>query len=397
MSELSGITYYSLESPYSGDTTKNCGLTAKEIDDNFFFLRGNEIIDFSWDDEEHKFILTKLNGKVIETDAVDAYISQSVEIIVSSLTESIDQIKCDLSGMAESIEGIYEQIDQKFAEFESGLTEYKQIIEFEMDRREEELITLFNSGLTRVSELLQTVMETASHNSELIESLSSSTSNAISTLRQEIENQDLELNQKIQQTKSDLQRQITGVDDRLSSAITDNSCRIDDIENTLENMSGGMSGQTELIESLSSSTSNAISTLRQEIENLDSTIEEHSLIINNLSSGTDNKFVAIQNEMNAMNDNLVQKIDNVKTDTDNTITTLATNVANEFDSVENNIDSLNNDVENLKIVVSGITGDMPDIPELSGGTIIQYITYVVSSTTESIENQLTFTGDDVEE
>ena len=162
-------------------------------------------------------------------------------------------------------------------------------------------------------------------------------------------------------------------------------------------MGGGMSGQTELIGSLSSSTNSAISTLRQELENLDSTIEEHSLIINNLSSGTDNKFVVIQNEMNAMNDNLVQKIDNVKTDTDNTITTLATNVANEFDVVENNIDSLNNDVENLKIVVSGITGDMPDIPELSGGTIIQYIMYVVSSTTESIENQLTFTGDDVEE
>ena len=38
-----GLTLYTLQSNYSGDTTKNCGLTGGEIDANFLFLRGNDI------------------------------------------------------------------------------------------------------------------------------------------------------------------------------------------------------------------------------------------------------------------------------------------------------------------------------------------------------------------
>lgn len=40
---VSGITFYKLESEFSGDTTKNCSLTGEEVDRNFYFLRGYDI------------------------------------------------------------------------------------------------------------------------------------------------------------------------------------------------------------------------------------------------------------------------------------------------------------------------------------------------------------------
>ena len=39
-----GVVYHKLNSEYDGDKTKNCSLIGKEIDENFYFLRGNDIV-----------------------------------------------------------------------------------------------------------------------------------------------------------------------------------------------------------------------------------------------------------------------------------------------------------------------------------------------------------------
>lgn len=64
-----GITYYKLISDYQnrGDyPPKNCGLTATEVDQNFYFLRGNDIDGFIKDEESKKVSLQRMNGDKIE-------------------------------------------------------------------------------------------------------------------------------------------------------------------------------------------------------------------------------------------------------------------------------------------------------------------------------------------
>jgi len=41
--DVNGITFYKLQSKFSGDTTKDCSLTGEEVDRNFYFLRGYDI------------------------------------------------------------------------------------------------------------------------------------------------------------------------------------------------------------------------------------------------------------------------------------------------------------------------------------------------------------------
>lgn len=60
-----GLTLYTLQSNYSGDTTKNCGLTGGEIDANFLFLRGNDIYSGEINEENNTLILKKGNENII--------------------------------------------------------------------------------------------------------------------------------------------------------------------------------------------------------------------------------------------------------------------------------------------------------------------------------------------
>lgn len=59
--EINGVKYFKLRSPYAGDYTKNCGLLANEIDENFFFLRSYDIQSMKVD-EDRNLILTRVDG-----------------------------------------------------------------------------------------------------------------------------------------------------------------------------------------------------------------------------------------------------------------------------------------------------------------------------------------------
>ena len=71
---IKGVTYFKLRSDYEGDYTKNCGLLGNEIDENFYFLRSNDI-KTGWTEEiENKkfLILQKMDDEIIKIDITDA-------------------------------------------------------------------------------------------------------------------------------------------------------------------------------------------------------------------------------------------------------------------------------------------------------------------------------------
>lgn len=62
-----GLFYYKLDvntNGYPGDITKNCGLRGEEIDGNFHFLRGHDIQNIGFDEQEN-LLLTRYNGEVL--------------------------------------------------------------------------------------------------------------------------------------------------------------------------------------------------------------------------------------------------------------------------------------------------------------------------------------------
>lgn len=64
---LNGITYYKLDSllhGYEGDVTKNCGLRGEEIDGNFNFLRGNDVKEVFYNDN-NDLVIKKYNNEEI--------------------------------------------------------------------------------------------------------------------------------------------------------------------------------------------------------------------------------------------------------------------------------------------------------------------------------------------
>ena len=71
--ELHGITYFKLQSDYPGDYTKNCGLLGNEIDENFYFLRSNDIkTGYTEDIDSRKYlVLVKVDDEEIRIDITD--------------------------------------------------------------------------------------------------------------------------------------------------------------------------------------------------------------------------------------------------------------------------------------------------------------------------------------
>lgn len=66
VTEINGIKYFKLQSNYIGDYTKNCGLLGAEIDENFYFLRSNDIDNMSVNNGI--LTLTRVDGDTLTAD-----------------------------------------------------------------------------------------------------------------------------------------------------------------------------------------------------------------------------------------------------------------------------------------------------------------------------------------
>lgn len=110
-----GLTLYTLQSNYSGDTTKNCGLTGGEIDANFLFLRGNDIYSGEINEENNTLILRRGNEELItisnirkDTQITSGYINNATgelvletngdDIIITGFTSSLVFTDTTLNG-----------------------------------------------------------------------------------------------------------------------------------------------------------------------------------------------------------------------------------------------------------------------------------------------------------
>lgn len=71
MQTINGVTYFKLQSKYPGDYVKNCGLLANEIDQNFYFLRGYDIKDAEYVDND--LVLTRVNGDKLVAEMPKAH------------------------------------------------------------------------------------------------------------------------------------------------------------------------------------------------------------------------------------------------------------------------------------------------------------------------------------
>lgn len=67
VTEVNGVKYFKLQSKYPGDYTKNCGLLGNEIDENFYFLRSNDIESMAVD-ESGKLTLTRVDGETLSVN-----------------------------------------------------------------------------------------------------------------------------------------------------------------------------------------------------------------------------------------------------------------------------------------------------------------------------------------
>lgn len=66
VTEINGVKYFKLQSNYPGDYTKNCGLLGSEIDENFYFLRSNDIDKMSVNNGI--LTLTRVDGDTLSAD-----------------------------------------------------------------------------------------------------------------------------------------------------------------------------------------------------------------------------------------------------------------------------------------------------------------------------------------
>ena len=71
VTEINGVKYFKLQSNYPGDYTKNCGLLGSEIDENFYFLRSNDIDKMSVKDGI--LTLTRVDGDTLSADVSMPY------------------------------------------------------------------------------------------------------------------------------------------------------------------------------------------------------------------------------------------------------------------------------------------------------------------------------------
>lgn len=82
------LTFYKLESQYSGDTTKNCKLTMTELDSNFYGLKNETISGGTFDKDTNILKLVKYNGEEICIDITSSKQSEKVEITTSGDTKT---------------------------------------------------------------------------------------------------------------------------------------------------------------------------------------------------------------------------------------------------------------------------------------------------------------------
>lgn len=114
-SGVTGVIYYKLDpekNGYEGDVLKNCGLTGPEVDANFHFLRGYDIIDGELSGDT--LVLYRVNGNTIEISGFDGFSDH--DCCISGITYSADTgtLYIDYCGDVHEVSGFFTMDDIKY-------------------------------------------------------------------------------------------------------------------------------------------------------------------------------------------------------------------------------------------------------------------------------------------
>ena len=355
MSETnSGITYYGLTSEYEGDVTKNCGLTASEIDSNFYFLRGNEVVGLDWDDEENLFIIRKLNGEEVKSDSVTAYIDRTIEEILSGITEDIEALKCEVSGISESVAGVYDEIDARMEDVREDLGKLRRMLEHEMDEKDEAIILEFNTKINGLAQSLSLLSDTVSSNTERIEALENGVTAAVMEVKEELEGEIRSNTRSIENLSATTRQDIETVYTTLGGRIDDHDCEISALREA-------DSAMTDHIESVESDVTELSRITDSRISQLSERIDSNTDMIGSLSAGTNNALESVREGV-AVNKSA---INDLSANTESAVSGLSERT----DGMEGSIESLSaGTIASISEINSELRDINDRIDELSGNT-----------------------------
>lgn len=311
MSGQTGIIYYGLVSDYTGDITKGCGLTASELDGNFYFLRGKEVSALTWDTDH--FVITKYDGTTVESDAVAAYINDTITELLSGLTEAIDSVECMVSGLTNSIDGCYDDLDtleERVSVLESGVTAVQNEAHQENEQLLETLTNAIQANYTELEESLRRDFSTE---------ISSVTSNITNTIATTNETTIRSLTLAIESSKTEVIETISNTNEPIFENFENKISSITETLNTLTNAVGNntrkKTGDENRITELEDKLGNINSTVSAIQETLDNTINENSKEITEIKEKTSKHIETLYDDINtkldSSNTDLQDKIDNI--------------------------------------------------------------------------------------
>ena len=252
--KTTGVIYFRLNKDvhgYEGDITKNCGLTGQEVDSNFHFLRGYDILNGEWDAEHSLLVLKRVNGDSIAISGITG--GGGVPVVIASGSTyhpETGTLELNINGEITPITGFSECCKSLV----HMLTELAEATEEELTELKENFFTYFEIYGDALNEEVNLRIRGDEDLQEQIDALEVRTSQIecdINSLRAE----DTKIRRELQRVKQDLESEIQNETQR---RVNSEETIIGDYQNKiLEEKNQRISGDTAInskIQSLSSVT-----------------------------------------------------------------------------------------------------------------------------------------------
>lgn len=123
----SGITYFKLDTNlYQGDHTKKCSLTGGEIDENFNYLRGLDIVNGYFDEYGNLHLITLGDDDILIPSGTTTMFAEGVDFSGTSYDKETGVLNISINGETVQITGFTicdcKDIDCRLSEVQGGLS-----------------------------------------------------------------------------------------------------------------------------------------------------------------------------------------------------------------------------------------------------------------------------------
>lgn len=408
-----GLIYHDKISNYFGDITKKCGLTIQELDNNFYYLRGEDILSINFDNNTGKIILSKLNGDIIESTSFSDFIENIINNNIAEINKNILALSNSLNLISDSVEDVYNHTDNTLQDLTAQVNLKLSGFTIDIQNINSDNVSLsktFNERTKRVDDTFFNIENNISNlknissqlENKLIEFKNTTSENFEKNKTQllEFQNEVQDIKNKYIYLKSDLEK--------LDSKINCINNNLSFEQNVLKEQFNTYETETnKKLESISINITNNYDSISENITNLKDKLKEIELKIqsnlyenktdydkqigelkcslntlqnefNLLSGNVENNKIDFITFKNNLNENLnkyqnevndsIQYINEHITDIEQTIIDLNNNINNKIDSktysLQIQIDNNKNDITTIsKTLDNNITKHEKDIAE----------------------------------